>query len=81
LCCRYVANVSFLFFWKRTGSRREKEKALNLVFFFSCPSLNLVFLFPHWIWERERDTHTHTYMFVLVPFCDVDTLAIVHMRV
>jgi len=61
LCCRYVANVSFLFFWKRTGSRREKEKALNLVFFFSCPSLNLVFLFPHWIWERERHTHTHTH--------------------
>jgi hypothetical protein len=43
--------------------------------------LDLVFLFPHWIWERERETHTYTYMFVLVPFCDVDILAIVHMRI
>ncbi len=47
LCCCYVAKVSFSLFWKRTGSRREKEKVLNLVFFFSFPSLNLVFLFPH----------------------------------
>jgi hypothetical protein len=47
------------------------------------------FLFLPWIlfsfslieFERERDTHTHTYTFVLVPFCDVDTLAIVHVRI
>jgi hypothetical protein len=49
----------FSLFWKRTGSRKEKNKALNLVFKFSFPSLNLVFLSPHWIWERERETHTH----------------------
>ncbi len=36
----------FSLFWKRTGSRREMEKALNLVIF-SFPSLDLVFLFPH----------------------------------
>jgi hypothetical protein len=36
----------FSLFCKRRGSRREKEKALNLVFF-SFPSLDLVFLFPH----------------------------------
>jgi hypothetical protein len=25
--------------------------------------LDLVFLFPHWIWESETHTHTHTCLF------------------
>ncbi len=62
----------FSLFWKRMGSRREKEKALNLVFLFfsfleTCfpfPSLNL----RERERERERDTHTHTHTHTHICF-------------